>query len=83
MDLLIKRLKDLETEIKNKVDCDVYDNEIASIREMIGNIDEGAKPSATIATSAPVLKPSGPQLSTKDLNRIKEILEKFPSVEET
>ena len=48
---------------------------------MIGNMDDGIKP--TQLSTAAHMKPSGPQLSTKDLNRIKEILEKFPSVEET
>jgi len=31
--------------LTNKVDCDSYDNEIASLREMIGNIEpDEAKP---------------------------------------
>ena len=39
VDSLLKRIKLIEDELQNKVDQDIYDNEIASIRSMIGNID--------------------------------------------
>lgn len=52
---------------------------------MIGNIepadDKNQMAVTTIVTAPP--KEKGPQLSTKDLNRIKEIIEKFPSLEES
>jgi hypothetical protein len=35
----MQKLKELESQIKDKVDCDFFDNEIASLREMIGNIE--------------------------------------------
>jgi hypothetical protein len=35
----MKRVKILEEKIDTKVDCDAFDNEIASIRELIGNIE--------------------------------------------
>ncbi len=39
IDDLMQKLKELENQIKDKVDCDFFDNEIASLREMIGNIE--------------------------------------------
>lgn len=67
----------------NKLDCDTFDNEVASLREMIGNIEpDDAKP---IIVGAPILpKPvqNVNQFTTKDVNRIKEMLDKFPSIEE-
>lgn len=81
LDELLKKIKDLERSINDKLDCDVFDNEIAALRAMIGNMDD--KQPTSIQTTAPVARPAGPSLSTKDLNRIKEILEKFPSIEET
>jgi hypothetical protein len=71
--------------VGDKVDCDTFDNELMSIREMIGNFepsggDENAKLAITTVVSAP--KERGPQLSTKDLNKIREIIEKFPGFED-
>ena len=82
LDEILKKLKDLERELANKVDCDTFDNEIAALRDMIGNMDSD-KPATSIATTAPVARASGPQLSTKDMNMIREILQKFPGVEDT
>lgn len=81
---LMQRVKDLEANIKDKVDCDMFDNEIAALREMIGNIepDETKPIQVTSAPSGPP-KVTGPQFSTKDMNRIKELLEKFPGMEES
>lgn len=78
----MKKVRDLEKELNNKLDCDVFDNEIAALRALIGEMD-GEPKATSIQTSAAPAKPAGPQLSTKDLNRIKEILEKFPAVEDT
>jgi hypothetical protein len=79
---LLARLKNIESELKAKVDGDLFDNEIASLRELIGNLanlgPESMKPIAQA-----ISKPSGPSISTKDLNRIKEILERFPGLEES
>ena len=36
---IFKRLKELETDMNNKLDCDIFDNEIAALRAMIGNMD--------------------------------------------
>ncbi len=82
LDEILKKLKEVENELKNKVDCDLFDNEIAALRAMIGEMDQDPK-STQIQTTAPPPRPSGPQLTTKELNRIKEIIEKFPIMEDT
>jgi len=58
-----------------------------AIREMIGNMEptEESKSipvTTTVVATAPS-KERGPQISSKDLNRIKELLEKFPGLEES
>ena len=40
----MKRLKSLEND---KVDCDLFDNEIAGLRAMIGNMDQDNTKSAS------------------------------------
>lgn len=35
----MKRLKDLEKELENKLDCDIFDNEVSGLRAMIGNLE--------------------------------------------
>ena len=82
LDEIMKKIRDLEKEMNNRVDCDTFDNEIAALRAMIGNMDNDNQKSGTIQTAAPP-RPAGPSISTKDLNLIKEILAKFPTVEET
>ena len=78
---ILKKIKDLENEVSSKVDCDTFDNELAALRELIGNMDhDGTKPPIQVSALA---KPAGPSISTKDLNLIKQILEKFPVLEET
>ena len=54
---------------------------------MIGNMEPTeenklAPVSTTVVTTAPP-KERGPQISSKDLNRIKELIEKFPGLEES
>jgi hypothetical protein len=76
---LIQRIKKLGALVGEKVDCDTFDNELMSIREMIRIFEpsggyENAKLVITAVVSAPApSKERGPQLSTKNLNKIKEI----------
>ena len=35
----MKKIKEMEENIDNKVDVNVFDNEIASIRELLGNLE--------------------------------------------
>ena len=79
---LLARMRNIENELKSKVDGDHFDNEIASLRELIGNL-ANMGPDSMKPIAQAISKPSGPSLSTKDMNRIKEILEKFPGVEES
>ena len=36
---LLKKIKELEEQLKNKVDSDDFSNEVAALRAMIGNIE--------------------------------------------
>lgn len=40
MNEIIRKLKTIDDELKDKLDCDLFDNEIASIRELIGNMEQ-------------------------------------------
>ena len=40
-----KKVKELEEELKKKVDTNVFENEIAALRAMIGNLEADDKPS--------------------------------------
>lgn len=40
-DEVLKKLKNMESAIKNKLDCDTFDGEIASLRDMIANLEPG------------------------------------------
>jgi hypothetical protein len=64
IDDLTKRIKDLENIVKDKVDCDTFDNEIMAIREMIGNMEPTEEnklaPVATTVVAAATPKERGP-----------------------
>lgn len=60
LDEILKKLKDLENEVKNKVDCDLFDNEIAALRAMIGEMDQDPKNTQIQTTTPPPPRPSGP-----------------------
>jgi len=79
---IIKRLKDLESYVKSKLDCDVFEDEIASLRDLIASLGSNTSGGAPVQAPPPKREP-GNSLSTKDLNRIKELLEKFPLLEES
>jgi hypothetical protein len=38
---ILKRLKQLENDMKTKLDCDVFDSEITGLKAMIDHIDTG------------------------------------------
>lgn len=80
---LFAKIKDHDHQLTNKVDCDTFDNENASLREMIGNMEpDDAKPIIVRTNNLPKPVHNVSQFSTKDVNRIKEMLDKFPSIEE-
>ena len=76
VDSLMKRMTLIEDELQNKVDQDIYDNEIASIGSMIGNIDYDQKPATQLATSV-MVQPSLP-FSNKEIAEIKSMIERMP-----
>lgn len=39
IEALMNKIKDLENKVNEKVDCETFDNEIASLRDMIGNME--------------------------------------------
>jgi chromosome segregation ATPase len=59
IDDLMKRLKELEKLIADKVDCDLFDNEIAALTALIGNMEDGKGTSIPV-TSLPPPRPAGP-----------------------
>ena len=43
IDDILKRLQELEKKLDSKVDSDLFDNEIAQIRAMLGDMDNDNK----------------------------------------
>jgi hypothetical protein len=70
-------MKDLDDKIDSKLDCDVFDNEIASIRALIGEMDDKEK--NKIEKPQVGLGPGGNGgLNSKEISKFRELLEKFP-----
>lgn len=72
-----KKVKELEEELKKKVDTDVFDNEIAALRAMIGNLEPDEKPSQ-IDVSSNIQANNANQLNSQETKKIKDLLERFP-----
>ena len=70
---LRKLLKDLQDKLNNKVDSDVFDEELNNLKNLINSMGGSG-------TGAPVV--SGPSISTKELNRLKELTNKIPELED-
>lgn len=66
----IEKLKKL---LDNKLDCEMFDSEIAKLSEAIQNAG------GDVSKVAP--SPSGGSFGSKDVSKIKEMLEKFPGLE--
>jgi chromosome segregation ATPase len=49
---LLRRIAKLEKDLDNKLDCEVFDNEVALLRSMIGNLESDDKPKTKV--QAPV-----------------------------
>lgn len=67
----IEKLKKL---LDGKLDCDIFDSEVAKLTTAIQNA--GGDVSKVAATNS-----SGGSFGTKDVNRIKDMLDKFPDLE--
>lgn len=63
--------------MSNKIDCDVFDNEIAAMRELIGNLESDNKGSKLPSQSV-ISASNTSQFNSKEVNKIKEMLERFP-----
>ena len=59
----------------------MFDNEVASLRELIGNLEDEDKASKVLVQSG-INTTRVVQLSSVEITKIKELLEKFPSMEE-
>ena len=70
---LRKLLAALQSSLANKLDCDLFDDEISMLKNLINSMGSG---------EPIVAAPTGPSISTKDLNRIKELVEKIPGLED-
>lgn len=66
----IEKLKKL---VDNKLDCDMFDSEVSKLTEAIKNAGGDV---SQVASSS-----SGGNFSSKDVNKLKDILEKFPDFE--
>jgi hypothetical protein len=68
--------------MQNKIDCDVFDNELAGLRELIGNIEVDDKAKPTLHTQS---KPSlrGETLNSKEVQALKDMLVRFPQIEDS
>lgn len=65
----MRRLSKLEKEFDNKLDCDVFDNEIIGLRALIGNLENGTpvhKPKVQATLPSPML--ANKDFSTKEVN---------------
>ncbi len=76
LDDIMNRLKMIEDELQNKVDNDIFENEIAALRNMIGNIDQEDRTNIQIQTPVAV-QPTLP-FSIKEIASLKTMIEKFP-----
>jgi DNA-binding transcriptional MerR regulator len=56
------------------VDSDAFDDEINNLKNLINSMGSGDAPAAPIST--------GPSISTKELNRLKELTNKIPELED-
>ena len=76
IDALKKALKNLESQLGNKVDCDMFDDEISALKQLINSMVPGE------ARSAPVAAHSGSGMNSKEMNKIREMIAKIPGIEE-
>ena len=70
-------ISELKDQLPEKVDCDVFDQEINYIKELLKQLMEGKD--ADIKMPPPPAASSG--MSTKDQNKMKEMMAKIPELE--
>lgn len=79
IDLLKKKLVALNAELKDKIDADLFDQEINSLKSMLKNQNPANFGNSEYVAAAPL---NSSNISTKDLNKMKDLFEKFPVVED-
>ena len=70
-----KDIAELKTQMKDKVACSLFDDETEKLKNLINSL-------ASNGGEIKQLVPSGPSLSSKDLNEIKEVIKKVAEHEE-
>lgn len=60
--------------LPDKVDCDTFDHEIEFLKELLNNLGSGEKVDMQIP-------PPKPSISTKDANKLKEVMARIPEIE--
>lgn len=71
-----EKIKDLEKLIHTKVDCELFDEEMNNLKNLLAAVPNEDKQAITQIIS------SGPSISSKDLNKIKETAAKVAELEE-
>mmetsp|Transcript_3242 Transcript_3242/g.2179 ORF Transcript_3242/g.2179 Transcript_3242/m.2179 type:complete len:119 (+) Transcript_3242:373-729(+) len=63
---------------QSKVDQDVFDNEIAMLRALIGNLEKDEQPQPVVVDLKPSQKKS---LSDKEIENLRNLLERMPEID--
>lgn len=71
-----KDIEELKAQMKNKLDCSLFDEEMDRFKNLINSLS-----SSDGEIKAPIIQ-SGPSISTKELNEIREALKKVAEHEE-
>ena len=71
------KILELERFQRTKVDCEIFDQEIANIKGMLNVLSTGDKQAL-----AQYMTTTGPSISSKDLSRFREAANKIDSLEE-
>lgn len=67
----------IKDQLPDKVDCDVFDHEISYIKELLNQLMQGKE----IDTKALPPPPASSGVSTKEMNKIKEMMARIPEIE--
>jgi hypothetical protein len=79
---MLNKLKELEDQLKNKVDSDTFKNEVAALRELIGNTVPDEAENKTQIDPTTLANNTANQLNSQETKKLRELLDKFPSIEE-
>jgi hypothetical protein len=77
-----KRISELEKSVDTKVDQNEFDNEIALIRSMIGNLDQDDKKKPITPKKGNLAPSTNSGFSAKEMDKIRDMLERVVQIEE-